>query len=142
MQGLKTNETILLSPCSQPESQIVKSHFRCCRPILLLDEDPTLELKTLVWGTNYLWKWGTLTTHNRADTLIGFYFVIVRCPLDSLTGSVLISTNTSPTQGLPQHMLYVTHGILHRMRWCCGSNTRSHPPSPKNNKRKRCLILD
>ena len=29
--------------------QIVKSHFRC-RPILLLDEDPTLELKTLVWG--------------------------------------------------------------------------------------------
>ena len=34
---------------SQPKSQIVKSHFRC-RPILLLDEDPTLELKTLVCG--------------------------------------------------------------------------------------------
>ena len=40
----------LSSLSSPPESQIVKSHFRCCRPILLLDEDPTLELKTLVWG--------------------------------------------------------------------------------------------
>ena len=33
----------------------LKSHFRC-RPILLLDEDPTLELKTLVWGTVPLLK--------------------------------------------------------------------------------------
>ena len=28
--------------------------FLLCRPILLLDEDPTLELKTLVWGTAVL----------------------------------------------------------------------------------------
>ena len=86
---------LVLSPWQTPD---VKSHFRC-RPILLLDEDPTLELKTLVWGTAHSESPNRAEPIGRYDACAICGAVLARSAADVKHESALGKGFRSPCRG-------------------------------------------